>query len=483
MISKALPNGVNRTYEYDGMSRLTRLKDVNSSATLFDRQYGYNPANQIGQITGLAETKNFGYDNIDRLTSVSDAVNGNESYTFNSVGNRTASHLSSTYSYQPFNKIASTQTAAYGSDANGNMTTKGEGSNFWRYTWDYENRMTQASTRKQSVRYKYDALGRRVQRHTPGSKENTKFTHDGLDVLIDDDKGIPTKYQNGPGIDNKLRQTTGSNVGYFLADHLGSTNGLADSSGVVTASQSYDSFGNGTNATFPSRYQFTGRELDSFSGLQFSRARFYDPNLGRFISEDPIGFGGGHVNLYGYVKNRPLMYRDSRGLFPDGDVLNPNTIRTLGPGAAALAALAGPEIAGAAVGAALIYGASYVGAATASHPSNPFVNGPLNPFPYLDNLPYPIGNPFVPSQPLTPARPYCLPTSRIIPFPTPKSGPLIPPPPTKPPDGRDTQCKNALADCLASAGGDFITQGKCAAAYNACIQGFPTIFPNGVVVR
>jgi RHS repeat-associated protein len=77
---------------------------------------------------------------------------------------------------------------------------------------------------------------------------------------------------------------------------------------------SYDSFGNPTNPTFPSRYQFTGREFDSYSGLQFSRARFYDPNLGRFISEDPIGFGGGDVNLYGYVWTNPLNYYDPMGL-------------------------------------------------------------------------------------------------------------------------------------------------------------------------
>ncbi|MDI1241819.1 MAG: RHS repeat-associated core domain-containing protein, partial [bacterium] len=48
----------------------------------------------------------------------------------------------------------------------------------------------------------------------------------------------------------------------------------------------------GSNGAFPSRYQFTGREFDSTIGLQFSRARFYDPKLGRFISEDPIGFAG-----------------------------------------------------------------------------------------------------------------------------------------------------------------------------------------------
>ena len=83
----------------------------------------------------------------------------------------------------------------------------------------------------------------------------------------------------------------------------------------MTAQTGYDAFGNATNAAFPTRYQFTGREFDSFTGLQFSRARFYDPRLGRFISEDPIGFRGG-VNWFAYTQNNPLNFIDPLGLSP-----------------------------------------------------------------------------------------------------------------------------------------------------------------------
>ena len=71
------------------------------------------------------------------------------------------------------------------SDANGNMVTKAGGKELWRFVWDYENRLTTASTRKQTVRYRYDALGRRVQRYFAGTKENTKFIYDGQDDLAD----------------------------------------------------------------------------------------------------------------------------------------------------------------------------------------------------------------------------------------------------------------------------------------------------------
>lgn len=86
-------------------------------------------------------------------------------YNFDDVGNRTPSHKSASYGYQSKNKLISTATANCSYDMNGNMVSKGEGSNFWRYAWDYENRLTMASSRKQTVRYLYDALGRRAQRH------------------------------------------------------------------------------------------------------------------------------------------------------------------------------------------------------------------------------------------------------------------------------------------------------------------------------
>lgn len=345
-----------------------------------------------------------------------------ESYVFDVVGNRTASHLSSSYSYSPFNRLTATQTATYNFDPNGNTVAKAEGSNFWRYGFDYENRVTSVANRRQTVRYVYDALGRRVRRHIKGSKENTKFTYEGEDVLLDDDVVTgATKYLNGPGIDNKLRQTNGSTTSYFLADHLGSTNGLTNASGSMTASNSYDSFGNPSNASFPTRYQFTGREFDNFSGLQYSRARFYDPNIGRFISEDPIGFAGGDVNLYGYVTNQPLWYRDPLGLQPGADVMADPNARRLGAAALAATGFLVPPLGVAIVGGAAIYVAWDLGDAIARHPSNPLSR------PWI-----PTGTPLIPPAiAARPAGPVCQPLPRAIPwtrspdipFSTPSDGP------------------------------------------------------------
>ena len=147
--------------------------------------------------------------------------------------------------------------------------------------------MTSASNGTITVSYEYDGLGRRVKR-TKGT-DITKYTYDGLDVIQDDNgaDGV-TRYQNGLGIDDKLRIESECGVQYFVKDHLGSTNALADSAGVISSSTTYDSYGNAT-ADIATRYRYTGRELDSDTGLYYYRNRWYDPEIGKFISEDPIG--------------------------------------------------------------------------------------------------------------------------------------------------------------------------------------------------
>jgi RHS repeat-associated protein len=124
-------------------------------------------------------------------------------------------------------------------------------------------------------------------------------------------------------MDNHLRQTnTTTGVSYFLTDHLGTTSALTDGSGTVVETQNYDSFGNNAGSA-RTRYTYTGRERDPDSGLLYYRARFYDPQLGRFISEDPIGLVGG-INYYAYVSNNPAMLSDPLGLCPqDGKPVGP----------------------------------------------------------------------------------------------------------------------------------------------------------------
>jgi YD repeat-containing protein len=247
LTTKTLPNNIATTYNYDGMSRLAELKHQSQAATLMDNDFSYNAANQISQIAELAQTKNFTYDTVDRLTNMTSASLPTENYAFDAVGNRTSSHLSATYGYQPFNKLTATQNYAYTYDDNGNLLTKPAMPGNLKYTWDNENRMTEARFNQFSaVYYDYDALGRRVGRRT--ATVAMQYSYDGLDVISENSQygSLTIKYQNGLGIDQKLKMTTNGQAEYFLADHLGSTVALTDTNGNVTSSASYDSFGNMT---------------------------------------------------------------------------------------------------------------------------------------------------------------------------------------------------------------------------------------------
>jgi RHS repeat-associated protein len=312
LTSRTLPNGVTSAYQYDGIDRLTRLTDATSTSTVADAQYQYNTASQITQIAEPTQTRNFSYDAADRLTTVQNPTQTIESYTYDGVGNRTASHQSSSYSYQPFNKVVTIGSNSYSYDSNGNLTQKTDGTGTWIYSWDYENRLKQV-TRPDSttISYKYDALGRRIQR-SKSAGGSTNYIYDGEDVVKDiNSDGSVVDYLNGLGIDDKLRQTNSSGTLYFTKDHLNSTRALTDSNGSVVESISYDSFGNGSSSL--TRYGYTGREWDADSNLYYYRNRWYDSQVGRFISEDPIGLDGG-INPYAYVENDPIMDVDPLGL-------------------------------------------------------------------------------------------------------------------------------------------------------------------------
>jgi RHS repeat-associated protein len=315
LTSRTLPNGVVTTSQYDGLDRLTRLTHAKAGNTLADFQYQLNAVSSITQMIDGAGTHNYTYDTRDRLTAATHPNQTNESYTLDDVGNRAASHHGSSYSYQPFNRLVTANSNTYAYNANGNLTSKTDASGSWTYTWGYEDRLKQASkSGGVTVTYSFDALGRRVQR-TSSAGGTTKFVYDGGDVVRDLDGAGTTiaDYLNLPGIDNKLRQTVGGSSSYFVTDHLGTTRAFADTSGNVTSSLGYDSYGNITSGSAATRYTYTGREMDADAGLMYYRARWYDPQQGSFISEDPIGFEGG-FNLYTYVENNPVNDMDPFGL-------------------------------------------------------------------------------------------------------------------------------------------------------------------------
>jgi RHS repeat-associated protein len=139
-------------------------------------------------------------------------------------------------------------------------------------------------------------------------------------MLQKDNPGtVQTRYFRGLGIDEMWQRTdvggAGTNRSYF-ADGLGSVVALADTNRAIQTEYDYDPFGTTTGSGSGNKnpFKFTGREDDG-TGLYFYRARYYHPALGRFVSEDPIEYLGGDINLYGYVGGNTLNRIDPTGEF------------------------------------------------------------------------------------------------------------------------------------------------------------------------
>jgi RHS repeat-associated protein len=180
--------------------------------------------------------------------------------------------------------------------------------------------------------FTYDALDRRTSKTINGQTEI--YLYDGDDI-ISESGAVNSVYTHGSGVDEPLIRKGSTQSEYYLADHLGSVIGLTDISGNLKTSYNYSAYGKKqtTGATSSNPFAFTGREDDG-NGYYYYRARYYNPDLKRFLSEDPAGFGGGDTNLYGYVGGSPSNFVDSSGrgaTIPWGPGLG-SGLGDLGPG-------------------------------------------------------------------------------------------------------------------------------------------------------
>jgi RHS repeat-associated protein len=314
------PNGISSNYAYDNLSRLLSVLHQVGGTTVDGATYTYdNAGNRTSKLNYLnAVTENYTYDQIYQLTQVVDGLNNTtEAYTYDSVGNRLSSLGASPYTYNSSNQLLSTPTTTYTYDKNGNTSTKVDSSGTTTYAWDYENRLTSLTLPGSggTVTYKYDPFGRRTQKVGPSG--TTNYIYDGANVIeeVDGTGTVLARYSQGPGIDQPLSDVVSGVAKYYDADGLGSVTSLADISGSLTDTYTTDSFGKTTASSGTTRnpYRYTARDLDSETGLYYYRARYYDPQGGRFANEDPTGFEGG-INLYSYVANNPVVRVDPTGL-------------------------------------------------------------------------------------------------------------------------------------------------------------------------
>jgi RHS repeat-associated protein len=132
--------------------------------------------------------------------------------------------------------------------------------------------------------------------------------------------GLAASYTHGPGIDNPVSVRlygVGGGDYYYHKNHQGSITAITNSTGNVAKQYNYDAFGKRIFESGPllvDEPAYTARQIHDRTGLYYYRNRFYYPQLGRFISQDPIGIASG-TNLYAYVGNDPVNWVDPLGLW------------------------------------------------------------------------------------------------------------------------------------------------------------------------
>jgi RHS repeat-associated protein len=212
-------------------------------------------------------------------------------------------------------------------DADGNLVKRRRaGADVQRLYWNSVGQLVAVwMSGGDSVSFAYDGFGRRARKWT--ATRTTRFIWDGEDLLAELDgsgnRVAEYVYYLGTDRPHSVRRSGSNNeVYYFAQDFPGHVLGLFNTSGVLVWQNRYSTFGSELSGfprgAVPSEnfLRFAGRELDVETGLYYVRSRYYDPRVGRFISEDPIGLAGG-INPYVYAGNNPINFRDPYGLDHD----------------------------------------------------------------------------------------------------------------------------------------------------------------------
>ncbi|HEY6369147.1 MAG TPA: RHS repeat-associated core domain-containing protein [Candidatus Sulfotelmatobacter sp.] len=166
------------------------------------------------------------------------------------------------------------------------------------------------------VTFKYDPFGRRIYKSSSAGTSIFAYDEDNLIEETNASGAVVARYTQTEQTDEPLAMLRSSTTSYYQADDLGSLSSLSNAAGALAQTYTFDSFGNQTasSGSLTNSFRYTGRDFDTETNLYFYRARYYDPNAGRFLSEDPFGIRD-NVDMYVYVRNNPVNFNDPFGLY------------------------------------------------------------------------------------------------------------------------------------------------------------------------
>ncbi|RMC90818.1 sugar-binding protein [Aquitalea palustris] len=347
-------NSLQQTLAYDKAGRLSSQRL--SGVTQWSRQYQYDAA---GQLTGIADNRsgqiNYRYDPVGRLLEAA-TPKGVESFRFDPAGNLLDN--TPTADGHQDNSLLGNLLSHYAGrhyryDSRGNLIEKRVNGSLTQLEWDGYNRLSRLTAPGgDSTEYRYDPLGRRIAKLSQG--KTTLYGWDGDVLAFETQDDVAVHYLFEPGSFIPLAQvhtdaiqgvkvpawnqynpydperdpllqagpepSAPRAVYYYHADHLGTPQALTDAQGQLALEMDYQAWGEAreviaeaaASAGIRNPFRFQGQYHDDESGLHYNRYRYYDPEIGRFISRDPIGLLGG-INIHSYAPN-PVEWVDPLGL-------------------------------------------------------------------------------------------------------------------------------------------------------------------------
>ena len=336
------PNGTATTYGYDAASRMTSIVHTGPSGVVssYDYQYGPNGnrTQQIEQNAGRTETTLYDYDLTNRLKTVTyeagTAAASQVNYAYDLVGNRLTERTVQlegsiltkdlVYDYDAINRLGTiddllgTDDVAYVYDPNGNTLSKTKGGVTTEFKYDLRNQLSEVLQGPSVLgRYGYDYENLRILKI--GDDGIRRYTYDQLSTITESNETSTTVSKYDYGLD-QLVSLDNSSEGrsFFHLDLLGSTTNLTDGIGETRQSIHYDAWGNERDrvGTSANKFTFTGHEKDDETGLIYAKARFYDPDIGRFLNQDKVLGAVANppsIHRYSYVHSNPLMLIDPTG--------------------------------------------------------------------------------------------------------------------------------------------------------------------------
>ncbi len=352
---KYFPNGAisGFTYGNGAVHTLTQNRrglpanslDKKGTAKILDDTYVYDANGNVDYITDARpagptnRTRDLGYDQLDRMI-VADAPNQwvTGTYKYDALDNLRVADLGVTnsgarvyrYNYDASTGRLATITDAGGTpritldyDASGNTTRKiVQGGSTQALVFDSANRLSQVTG---SQTYRYDGQGRRVETKDADGKTTYWIYSQSGQVLYTSEarrsQNLSYIYLGNTQIATRaFAWGTGAiTVSYQHTDALGSPVAESNSAGTVTKRNSYAPYGEAWNSNIDGT-GYTGHVMDQATGLTYMQQRYYDPQIGRFLSPDPMASdtnNGWNFNRYSYAANNPYKFKD-----PDGRIID-----------------------------------------------------------------------------------------------------------------------------------------------------------------